>query len=78
MLTHSCSFIADLRVIEWPLVRSPWHPITAAALYLYFCWNAKTLTAKMPVYHLRPFLVLYNAFMVLLSCYMTYEVRVDI
>nr|CAB3242177.1 elongation of very long chain fatty acids protein 4-like [Phallusia mammillata] len=64
---------ADPRTAQWPLVHSPWNPITAAALYLYFCINVRRLTAKMPTYQIRPLLIAYNALMVALSLYMTYE-----
>uniref|UniRef100_H2ZDU1 Elongation of very long chain fatty acids protein n=1 Tax=Ciona savignyi TaxID=51511 RepID=H2ZDU1_CIOSA len=64
---------ADPRTSNWPLVNSPFVPLSVVACYVLLCWNAKRLTAPLPVLQLRSLIVAYNGFMLLLSAYMMYE-----
>ncbi|CAK8674673.1 unnamed protein product [Clavelina lepadiformis] len=64
---------ADQRTAGWLLVESPVYPIAIACCYAYMSFNARSLTAKMPTYNLKSFIIAYNATMVALSVYMTYE-----
>jgi len=67
---------ADPRTAGWPLVQSPIYPMTAATCYIIVCFNARRLAQPLPIFRLRPLLLFYNFMMVLLSCYMTYEVMI--
>lgn len=64
---------ADPRTKDWPMVHSPLKVASVVFIYVTFCLNHKTITAKWPTYNLKPLLIVYNLTMVALSLYMMYE-----
>lgn len=66
---------SDPRVSDWPLMDSPVPSILIVALYLYFVtqFGPKIMINKKP-FRLRNILVAYNAFQVIFSMGMLYEV----
>jgi len=70
--------LLDPRTADWPLVHSPWNPVLIVGCYVYLSMNARNIMEKRRSYNLKTFLICYNAFLVLLSSYMVYEVsKVD-
>ncbi|XP_032521251.2 elongation of very long chain fatty acids protein 4-like [Danaus plexippus] len=66
--------IADQRVQNWPLMRTPWPGVALLAIYLLTVlkWIPKYME-KRPAFDLRRILFVYNFIQVLLCIYVTYQ-----
>ncbi|XP_072052023.1 very long chain fatty acid elongase 4-like [Amphiura filiformis] len=68
--------VADPRVEDWLLMRTPFPALGFIAAYFVFLWIGPKLMANRKPFDFKPVLVVYNFFLVALSVYMFYEFRV--
>ncbi|XP_070557481.1 very long chain fatty acid elongase 4-like [Ptychodera flava] len=65
-----CENGTDPRSKDWPLIQTPWVTYGAVVAYLIIVWQGPKFMAKRKPFDLRQFMILYNAFLVVLSAYM--------
>jgi len=74
-LDNYINFISDPKTADWPLVATPWPTVAFVAAYLFIVKVGPKLMETRNAYSLREVLLVYNFSLVLLSAWMTYEVR---
>ena len=74
-LDNYINFISDPKTADWPLVATPWPTVTFVAAYLFIVKVGPKIMETRNAYSLREVLLVYNFSLVLLSAWMTYEVR---
>ena len=77
MILGVVKFLPDPRVADWLLMQTPWSTLLLCVGYLAVCYLGPRLMTPLPPLELKPFLILYNFLMVLLSAYMFYEVKMN-
>lgn len=76
--TEILTTISDPRVNDWPLMDSPIPTVLIVLLYMYIVvFFGPRMMANRKPYNLRKVLIAYNAFQVVFSLGMLYEVRIS-
>lgn len=76
--TEILTTISDPRVSDWPLMDSPIPTVLIVLLYLYIVvFFGPRMMANRKPYNLRKVLIAYNAFQVVFSLGMLYEVSIS-
>ena len=72
------NFIVDVRLRDWPLMRSIWPTVAIIICYVLFIIFGQQWMKKRQAFELRDFMFAYNFIQVVLCAYITYEVRTSI
>ena len=74
-LHNYINFISDPKTADWPLVATPWPTVAFVAAYLFIVKVGPKIMETRHAFRLREEVLVYNFSLVLLSAWMTYEVR---
>eukprot|EP01059_Diplonema_ambulator_P008767 TRINITY_DN18510_c0_g1_i1.p1 TRINITY_DN18510_c0_g1~~TRINITY_DN18510_c0_g1_i1.p1 ORF type:complete len:302 (+),score=76.74 TRINITY_DN18510_c0_g1_i1:92-997(+) len=65
---------SDERVLEWPTMASPALNWSLTLMYLLFVWWGPKVMAKREAWNVKPLMIVYNVFVILLNAYMFIEI----
>eukprot|EP01064_Diplonema_japonicum_P004670 TRINITY_DN13067_c0_g3_i1.p1 TRINITY_DN13067_c0_g3~~TRINITY_DN13067_c0_g3_i1.p1 ORF type:complete len:298 (+),score=30.82 TRINITY_DN13067_c0_g3_i1:46-939(+) len=68
---------SDERVLDWPTMSSPSLNYSLTFVYILFVWWGPRVMANRPAWNVKPLMIVYNIFVILLNTYMFVEILIQ-